>query len=262
MKKESIVLSVLLIVVLVIGIGTIWMDVVTLDGTSEMYGYNYEAIQSMVSESPVIDSVINNFEETEMIFSDNEQPLVYDVDVMLGMNEDFCGWLLIPETVISLPVVQCSDNSFYLNHSFTGEYCPFGCLFLDTVSYAGAENRVIHGHNMGSNRVEMFSSLVLYQDPDFADAHRILFFSEPGSDTFTYQIFAVLNFDLSNLGEHNYFAPSFEGEEREDLINYLKEKSIYDTEFYPEKETLILSTCNREFGKNNRLLICAGLVSR
>ena len=41
-------------------------------------------------------------------------------------------------------------------------------------------------------------------------------------------------------------------------VAYLKKNSIYESEYVPTGETIILSTRNRSFGESNRLLICAG----
>lgn len=186
----------------------------------------------------------------------------YNVQEMLQINDDFKGWLWIPDTDVNYPVVQTDNNDTYLKQSFSGEYSAYGTLFLDTESAAGSKNRVIHGHNMGTGRTEMFSGLIQYQDPDWASARKTAYFTEPDtvSDS-TYELFAVLNFDVNNLDEFNYLQADFDSEaDIADFVEYLKNHSLYQTDFQPERDILILSTCNRYYGYDNRLLVCFGRI--
>jgi len=76
-----------------------------------------------------------------------------------------------------------------------------------------------------------------------------------------YELFAVLNFDVNQLEEFNYLQPNFDTEDdMTDFVNYLKGHSLYETDFSPERDILILSTCNRYYGYDNRLLVCFGRV--
>ena len=210
---------------------------------ANMEEYDYEVIQDLVT-----------FPQEELF----EVP--YDIKEMLSINEDFKGWLWIPETSVNYPVVQTDNNSTYLTTSFQGDYSSFGSLFLDKDSISGSRNRVIHGHNMGSTRTEMFSSLVGYQDQSWAKEREVAYFTEPEAmEDAAYQLFAVLNFNIKDLDEFNYMKTNFDTEDDfQAFIDYLKNRSVYDTEFYPQRDTLILSTCNRAYGKDNRLLICFG----
>ena len=186
--------------------------------------------------------------------------LVYDEEELLKINSQFQGWLYIPDTVISHPVVLGCDNDYYLNHSFQKKYNSFGCLFFDTRSQEDARNRVIYGHNMGNQRTEMFSSLIEYQKQDFAEAHKYIYYAQSGITT-CYEIFAVVNFDTDYISDFDYRQPYFNSEkEFQSFATYLSEQSIYTTSFHPTKDILILSTCNRAYGSSNRLIICCGEI--
>ena len=43
-----------------------------------------------------------------------------------AVNPDVIGWIDIPGLSISYPVVQGTDNAYYLHHLFTGEYNSSG----------------------------------------------------------------------------------------------------------------------------------------
>jgi len=211
--------------------------------------YDYEDVQDLVVTMEVPEDTL-------------AEPIIqYDLNEMLATNSDFSGWLYIPDGHINLPVVTGSDNSWYLTHSFTKAYSSFGCPFIDTGTPTGSRNRVIHGHNMGSKRIEMFSRLLDYQDPSYAEEHKMIYFSEPDREGERYEVFAVLNFDTDKLDSLNYLQPDFDTEEEfQKFVSYLKINSLFTSDFEPTSEILILSTCNRYYGDSNRLIVCAGKV--
>ena len=53
-------------------------------------------------------------------------PPIVDADALRAQNEDFLGWLYIPETYISFPVGKATDNGSFFNfyRRFTG-FCFF-----------------------------------------------------------------------------------------------------------------------------------------
>ena len=63
--------------------------------------YDYEDVQLQIS------------------VSSGSKPPEYDAQVLSSVNPDFRAWLHIPDTTISLPVVQGADNAYYLKHSFS-----------------------------------------------------------------------------------------------------------------------------------------------
>ncbi|MCD8077316.1 MAG: SrtB family sortase, partial [Lachnospiraceae bacterium] len=44
-----------------------------------------------------------------------------DFDGLLAQNADTVAWLYCEDTVINYPVVQTTDNDYYLHHLFNGE---------------------------------------------------------------------------------------------------------------------------------------------
>ena len=75
---------------------------------------------------------------------------------------DVVGYISIPSVSINYPVVQTTDNDYYLNHLITGEQSSSGSIFLDyrcDADAATAKNTVLYGHNM--NDRSMFHNIEL-----------------------------------------------------------------------------------------------------
>ena len=224
--------------------------------------YSIYAISSAPPVTTITD-VDDNEEILDLVETNDEfviPEIDYDAEELLKQNKDFKGWLYIPDTNISRPVVQGTDNAYYLNHAFTGKQSAYGCLFFDTASVEGSRNRVIYGHNMGNQRTEMFSTLVEYQDQAYAENHRYIYYAE-NNTTNCYEVFAVVNFNINKINEFDYRKANFKTEDEfNTFVSYLTERSEYATEFSPESDLLILSTCNGVYGRDNRLIICCGLI--
>ncbi len=81
-----------------------------------------------------------------------EQPVKPDVLIQfqsaLAVNPDTVGQLQMGESIRTYVVQR--DNSYYLRHSFSGEYSFSGAIFLDVTCsiYPQSRNLIIHGHNM------------------------------------------------------------------------------------------------------------------
>ncbi|MBQ6441264.1 MAG: class B sortase [Lachnospiraceae bacterium] len=177
-------------------------------------------------------------------------------------NNDFCGWLSIPETVVDYPVMhRTGDNDFYLSHNFDGEPDVNGLLVLDKrCSADGNEDHLlIHGHNMKSGF--MFGGLKNYKDPAYCAAHPTIRYDSL-FNTREYEIFAVF-LSSTNLADpqdfHYYDYIQIDSEESFDAyVSSVRQQSLYPMDVSVEygDDLLTLSTC--DYTKDNgRLVIVA-----
>ena len=85
---------------------------------------------------------------------------------------DVVGYISIPSISVNYPVVQTTDNDYYLNHLITGEVSTSGSIFLDyrcTSDATISRNTVLYGHNM--NNGSMFHNVqLLFTPEEFAKA--------------------------------------------------------------------------------------------
>ena len=102
--------------------------------------------------------------EEEPAAPSETSPLSVDFhDLRKNLNPEICAWILCPDTVINYPVVQHSENGYYLNVNVNGEQNASGAIFLDSANFSDFRdtNNILHGHHMGDG--SMFASLDRWQ---------------------------------------------------------------------------------------------------
>jgi len=181
---------------------------------------------------------------------------------LLQFNPDLVGWIAIPDTIISYPVVQAADNVKYLTISFVGEYSKTGTPFADMGNNMQNldSNTIIYGHNMGNGRTDMFNTLLSYKDYSFLLANKYIQFDTIYQRHGFWKVFAVIELDASNTA-FNYQQMNFQSDaDFMEWVSMATELSMHNTETYiaPQDKILALSTCDRSsYGSNGRLIILA-----
>ena len=164
-------------------------------------------------------------------------------------NKKLIGWLKIDDTLIDYPVMQTSDNEYYLDHNYNQEYDKNGSLFLDCdcSAYPQSTNLIIYGHHMKSG--QMFGGLQKYAKESYAQKHSIIRFDtiyEKG----TYQVMYVFRSKVYNENDIVFKYYQFiEANSEEEFNSYMKEMeavSLYDTGVTASfgDRILTLSTCD------------------
>ncbi len=167
-------------------------------------------------------------------------------------NEDVIGWIVFENPDISYPVMQGTDNEYYLSHTFSGEKNSAGSIYADVINHDDWEDAhtILYGHNM-KNR-SMFGSLRSYKREDFYAGNE-LFRIYTAQETYVYQIFAC--YDVAEYSDiYTVWYTPDEGFAK--LLESMQRRAYYDTgvEVSAEDKILTLSTCSTE---GNRFVIHA-----
>lgn len=181
-------------------------------------------------------------------------------------NSDIIGWLEISGTVINYPVLQGTDNDFYVDHNYKKQKTASGSIFVD-VDYdwsMPSTNLLIYGHNMKNGT--MFTSLVNYKSKKYYDAHPSIRFTTSSEDS-TYEIIAAFESKVYPSTDTNSFKYyNFINARNEDEFNFfmsnIKKLSIYDTgktAVYGDS-LITLSTCAYHT-KNGRFAVVGRKVA-
>lgn len=172
-------------------------------------------------------------------------------DELKALNDEIVGWIEIPGTQISYPLMHTGDDAYYLNHTFRGKVNSSGSIFMETLNSPDFSDlhTIIYGHNMKNG--SMFAGLKNYTSPSYLVAHPTVYIDlEDG--THAYQIFSCYETSADSDSYTIGFAPD---EQYEEFLQTLKSRSAYDTgvEVAVTDSIISLSTCTRN-GENRYLI--------
>ena len=180
-----------------------------------------------------------------------------DLSELFAMNDDFVGWLYIPDTDINYPVMHTTDDpERYLRRNFHGEYSESGVPFLDFRCTLDSDNLIIYGHNMMNGT--MFAGLRGYVQKDFCDQHPIIEF-QTADGCAEYQVFAVVQ--VKSNDDWYKFVDAGTAEDFNKAVGNIAGRALFTVIDLPKygRQLLTLSTCY-DSAHNGRLLVIAAKI--
>lgn len=178
---------------------------------------------------------------------------------LLQKNSDTVGWIQVLGTNINYPVVQTTNNEFYLNHDYQKNYNKAGWVYMDYRNNPENfnQNTIIYAHSRYDTT--MFGSLkqVLTKKWLNNKDNYLIRFSTPNENTL-WQVFSVYTI----AKESYYITPTISLQEYMTFLTTLKERSIYNfnAELNITDKIITLSTCKDTNG--NRVVLHAKLIKK
>lgn len=219
---------------------------------------SYEAaLQIAVTEPPEVPETTGPTEPTEMpspALTPRWLPVLpeqdphaealeaMDLEALREVNPDVVGWILIPDTQINYPLMQGTDNSYYLERTWDKKSNATGSIFLEYLSNPELTdfNTILYGHNM--NDGSMFAGIREYRNDTYWQEHPYIYIrSDQG--VYRYEIFSSYLATVNSIT----FGLGFPGEEaRSQFLDHALENSVIHTGIHPETTDRIitLSTCS------------------
>ncbi len=117
-------------------------------------------------------------------------PIDVDWESLKAINEDIVGWLYIETLDISYPIVQGSDNDFYLHHTFEKTDNFAGSIFVEYQNSGDFSdpNTIVYGHNMKNG--SMFGMLAHLQTDELYKGNPWFWILTPDGN-YRYRIFSM-----------------------------------------------------------------------
>ena len=221
-----------------------------------------EEIEESKKDNAFVFTTIKPVYNTTVTYDTYEIPdILMDYQDAYKKNEDLVGWIRIEDTHIDYPVVQGSDNEYYLSHNFNGKNDANGCIFVDMNCsiYPRSKNIIVYGHHMKSGK--MFANLEKYDSYDFFSKHRTFTFDTIYEHAEYEVIFVFRDYvHASDDTDFKYYEFVDVNSETEfnSYMEELKGKSIYNTNVSVtmDDELLTLSTCDY-MQANGRFVVMA-----
>ena len=181
-----------------------------------------------------------------------------DLDALREVNGDVVGWIMIPGTELSYPLVQGEDNQYYLNYNWKREPGSGGAVFLESTCGAdfGDFHTIVYAHRM--NNDTMFGTLKYYDSADFWREHPSVYVGL-GERVCRYDIFSAQEAGVRSVV---YRLDLVESALQEEFVQFCADNSQLDTGLVPDPSGrfLTLSTCTAAGGPETRWVVHAFLA--
>lgn len=177
-----------------------------------------------------------------------------DLAALREVNEEVTGWIWIPGTSISYPILRADDNDYYLTHTWKKERSAVGSIFLDYRTGEQDFNTLIYGHRMRNG--SMFAELKYYNTLDkWQESPDIYLRDDTGVQR--WRIFAAYE---AETDAPVYKAGDLTDKQKTAVLNYTLTKTWINTGLCPTTEDRILTlvTCTGD-GYDSRWIVQAVL---
>lgn len=184
----------------------------------------------------------NGFKEIQESVTEKKDKTM-NVTKLKGENKDCIGYLEVPGTSISYPIMQTRDNpNYYLNHDFDKNYSFYGTPYLSAYcDLKKSDNLIIYGHNINGGK--MFGALEQYKEKDFFDRHRKIYFTTDRRRE--YEVFAVMSVNVRKF-KYWKFIMARDEKDYDEFAQKVLEHSMWNIGGKPKykEQILMLSTCD------------------
>jgi sortase B len=164
-----------------------------------------------------------------------------DITALQRVNDDIVGWIEIPGTAVSYPLLKGTDNQYYLTHTWNKSVLSVGAIFLESKCSRSLTdfNSIIYGHNMKNG--SMFAAIRSYSSKDFWSAHQNVYIVDE-TGVRRYEVFSAYQVSASGKAYQIGFQ---DDTAKQDFISFCTHQTSYKTGVTPSvnDKILTLSTC-------------------
>lgn len=219
----------------------------------------YAEVETKDATEGVTEIKKDNIQKIENKDSNEENPenTVVDFGHLEAINKDIVGWIYFPNIGINYPVVQTTDNEYYLTHTYMKNENRAGSIFMEyTNAYDFSDlNTFLFGHNMKNGT--MFGLLNRYQKEEYYKKNPYFWIYTPRGK-YKYQIFSC--YVTSTTGK-SYMNKYSSAEEYRTYLDRISKLSIYNTgvNVTAGDKIISLSTCT-SISEESRCLVHGKLI--
>ena len=178
-----------------------------------------------------------------------------DFDALSIELPGITGWIVLDDSPINFPIMQDSDNEFFIKHLPDGTPHRNGSIFLDYRNKNDFSDKsiLIYGHMTKDH--DMFGILREYRNQRFYDANPVLYLYTPDRD-YTIVLFAAT---LAH-SQRDHPPLQFEGNQFLQYVEQLKRDSFFRSNVDISADDRIVSLCTCAYDFNEARLILTGVL--
>lgn len=204
-----------------------------------------------------MENIIKDNTKVDKTDDANQGLLSIDLNDLRKINSDTVGYIKVNNTNINYPVVQTTNNTFYLSHTFDKSENKAGWVFMDYRNHNDNfdSNTVLYAHGRLDN--SMFGSLrnVIKEEWYTNKDNYILQYSNDYYNTM-WQVFSIYRVKETD----DYIKVGFNSnDEYQSFIDLIKNRSIYNfnVSVTPDDNIITLSSC---YNDDYRMVLHAKLI--
>ena len=192
-------------------------------------------VAEIAAEYTVHEPAVSLNSQTEL-----EMESFMDINGLKTENADVVGFVEIPGTIVSYPVMKSEEADYYIRRGFDKKRSIYGSIYMDNACYENGANTVLYGHNMKSGK--MFGTLRHYMDAAYREEHKeIRYITDDRIEC--YDVCAVFLASAADQDLIKNLIP-YTKEEMENLQNYIaNHQGVFMDEFAWGDRLLTLATC-------------------
>ena len=235
-----------------------YFDYKTGNSYNELSALKDKPIMNQNSTAPVIHYTLDEEVEPKEVLDEYKN--------LLNKNKRLIGWVKIDDTNIDYPVMQTTDNEYYLNHNLNQEYDKNGSIFMDKDCNVlnPSTNYILYGHHMKNGN--MFGNLHLYGDEKYYEKHKYIQFDtiyEKGTYEVMYVFRSRVYSEEEIVFKYYQFIDALSEQEFDSNMKEMASLSMYDTGVTASygDHLLTLSTCDYQ-EKDGRFVVVAKKVTK
>lgn len=175
-------------------------------------------------------------------------PIGIDLAYWQSQNKNIVGYLYSPGTVISYPVIQGNNDTFYLDHDIYGNPDVNGCIMLEYLNASdfSDNNSIIYGHHMKAGT--MLASIDRYKNASYYPNHPYMYLYAPEK---TYRLDLIAGYSCP--ADDEVFCTGLTDAQ----ISRFKAKSTFTTNLTDTSGPYVtLCTCSYEHENWRYVVIC------
>lgn len=129
------------------------------------------------------------FSRVVKVSDEDPEKTQIDFETLKSINSDVKAWIEVENTNINYPILQTTNNDYYLKHDINKKYSSCGSIFLDCDSNGDFtdKNTVVYGHNLLNGK--MFAELEKVVSGELGNKIKIKIYLPTGEEK-EYEVFS------------------------------------------------------------------------